>query len=1577
MAITIEDNIKGFDNLLEQIDAAGNEIQRERGTLFERLVLGYLKKEPTYQRLFKNVWLLNEVPTEYSIPKKDTGVDLVAERMNGDLVAIQAKYYKDKIGKAEINSFVAEMGKRYYKMGMIVSTVDEWNANARETIEENEKIIEIIGLTNLRNSQINWSEFDFSRPEAVTIQQPKKLRFYQKTALKNALEHYKDHDRGQLIMAPGTGKTFTSLKIAESMAENDRKQFKVLYLVPSIQLLTQTLRGWNNDTKFKMASLAVTSDRDASRGTDNTEDIKATDIGYPATTDKEKLLENWADIQQNEADAEMMVVFSTYHSIGVISDAQKDGFPDFDFIIADEAHRTTGALVAGKDESHFTKVHDNNIVKGAKRLYQTATPKIYGDSAKKTAKDKSILLSSMDDESKYGEVIYRMGFGQAVTHDILSDYKVMVLAVDERAIQKDMQKSLSDPENGLNIDDIGRIIGIWNGMMRRNGFKNPVKNSPFDGAPLERAIAFTKSIADSKKVTQQFEEVVNDYLGNKMDEESVHLSMRHADGSMNALEKGDVLDWLADPEKPSNEARIVSNVRFLTEGIDVPSLDAIIFLSPKKSQVDIVQAVGRIMRKSKNKDYGYIILPIVIPQGETPETILDNNKNYEAIWQVINALRSVDERFEAMIDKLNIAKPKQLKVIGVGQAPDSANNESNNNFDNSYDDEKVQGTLEYQWDKFEAAIYGKIVEKVGDRKYLENWSADVAKIAQRQISWMKTRLEDKNDPITVEFKKFIISLQHNINEDIDEDKAIEMLSQHLITKPIFEALFEEYSFVNNNPVSAAMENIVRELEKAGFAKEQEELSPLYESVKMRAEGVEKAEDKQNIIITLYDKFFSTAFKSTTERLGIVFTPLEVVDFIVKSVDDVLKQHFGKSIASKGVHILDPFTGTGTFVVRTLHYLKDLMNKDEITLADIARKYTQELHANEIILLSYYIAAINIEATFDEINGNKGYAPFEGIVLTDTFESTEAEDTLDDTYFGSNNDRLKRQKEVPITAIIGNPPYSAGQSSVNDNNQKTDYHNLNSRIEKTYAKYSKSNLKKSLYDSYIQAFRWASDRIEHNGVVGFVTNGSFIDSHSTDGFRKVLAEDFNFLYIYNLRGDQRTQGEISRKEGGKIFGSGSRTPIAISILVKDGSDNHEIHYRDIGDYLSRDEKLEIIKNASSINNITWTSVNPDKNNDWINQRDENYESFLPMYDNKDMDNSIYLNQLTGLYSGRDAWVSGFSKNRTLRNAKNLVENYSYELERLSKIVDTKERISQVNKDEKFISWTTGLTSSFAKGKSLNIDEDRVLQYMHRPFTKKWVLFDKEILERPSRYYDIVGKTGKNIYIQGQGMNKPFSALITEFVPNLQYNGNGKGFPMYSGEDNLGKINNISESFKKKINLDADDIVYYIYAVLNSKEYLNKYASDLKKAFPRIPILKNKEKYVEIGKALADLHLNYEYQPNWDGVEAIISNDNPSYKVEKMKHPKKGVLDTIIYNHDITIQNIPEKAYKYIVNGRPAIEWIIDQYQVKTDKKSGIVDDPNEFSDNPKYILNLLLSVITVSMKTLELIEQLPPFEVIED
>lgn len=1563
-----------FDHLVAQINTA-SETQRDRGTYFEYLARAYFQNEPTYKNEFKNVWMLSDVPAEFGIPKADIGVDLVAEKHTGELVAIQAKFYNHAIQKKDIDSFLGELGKDYYESGIIVASTDRWGANAEKALADRSDVVRI-GLSELRNSRIDWSKFSFDRPEVVTVKAKKQPRYYQNNVITTALEYFKEHDRGQLIMAPGTGKTFTSLKVAEAMAkEAGKEQYVVLYLVPSIQLLTQTLRGWNNDTDMSMSSMAVTSDRNASRGSVKKKDkdeetyiqIKASDIGFPATTSAKKVVENYKELM-TQPKKELLVVFGTYQSIEVLGKAQKNGFPDFDLIIADEAHRTTGAKALGEEDSSFTKVHSNLNVKGLKRLYQTATPKLYGLDAKKKAQDNSIVISSMDDEELYGKVFYRLGFGDAISHDILTDYKLMVLAVDETVVQKDMQKSLSDPENGLNIDDVGRIIGVWNGMIKRESFTDKVS-----GEPMKRAIAFSRTIDDSKRLSAQFENVVNDYLNS---EEGYSVNVRHVDGNMNALEKNEALDWLASDDIPEDSARILSNVRFLTEGIDVPNLDAIIFLSPRKSQVDIVQAVGRIIRKFEGKDYGYIILPIVIPAGETPETILDNNKSYDVVWQVLNALRSVDERFEATINKLelNKRKPKNIQIIGVGGAPDDP---SINTGDGTYINEPqapYQTELELEWEAVEGAIYGKIVQKVGDRRYLEDWSKDVADIARRHIQGINIVLES-NPESKKAFKRFLHSLQHNINESIDQNQAIEMLAQHLITLPIFDALFGEYGFIKNNPVSSAMEQIVAELSQYGFEKEQKELEPFYNSVRLRAEGIDNAQAKQKIIITLYDKFFSTGFKSTTERLGIVFTPVEVVDFIVKSVDVVLRKHFGKTIASENVHILDPFTGTGTFITRTLHYLKSLMDKGEMSYAELVRKYTQELHANEIVLLSYYIAAINIEAVFDDINGEKDYLPFEGIVLTDTFESTESEDTLDDSFFGTNDKRLKRQQEKPITAIIGNPPYSIGQGSQNDNNKNISYPKLDKRLSDTYVAKSNAGLTKGLYDSYVKAFRWASDRLKGQGVIGFVTNGNYLNTNSADGLRAGLYEEFNHLYIFNLRGDQRTIGEQSRKEGGKIFGSGSRTPVAISILVKDGSDQHDIHYHDIGDYLSQNDKLNIISDFGDISAIDWQEITPDDNNDWLNQRDPNYQKYVQISGES---LSPFKLNILGIGTNRDSWIVGFSNSQTKLNTKKLINNYNKELERLIDVRGS-DKIANLNRNEEFIKWTFRLEEAIKQNKAITYSDTKMVQYLYRPFTKKWLYYSDSLVERVRLYYKKFGVHNKLISTSGKASSKEFSVLVTDILPDVQLLMNSQGFMRYDNEVDETSLfqshDNMNKAFADKLGLSLDDTFAYVYGLLNSREYQEKYANDLKKDLARIPIVKQKDKYVEIGKALMDLHLNYEEVPVYDDVDIQLSAQ-PSYKVTKMKFNKKGDRSAIVYNNDITIKNIPEKAYEYMVNGRSAIEWIMDQYQIKTDKKSGITDDPNDYSTDEKYIFNLLLRIINVSVQTVDLVNSLPKFEVEE-
>lgn len=1555
MSVELESS-KNFISLVKEIDETySTDKQRDRGTRFELLARTYFKKEPMYQRLFEDVWMLHEVPEKYGIPKNDTGVDLIAkERETGNLVAIQAKYYaaNTSIQKGHIDSFLNEVGKSYYSKGIIITTTDKWGKNAEEALIGRDKEISRISLTQLKDSQVDWSAFTFTSPESAKVQPKKSPRKHQIPAIEAVVNGFETADRGKLIMAPGTGKTYTSMAIAEKLAEKKDGIFRVLYLVPSIQLLSQTLRGWTADTNYNMDAIAVCSDKKVTKkeSKNEFEDITVADIGFPATTNKEKLLEYQSKIDSSASKGDFLTVFSTYQSIDVIIEAQKDGFYEFDLVVCDEAHRTTGSTELGKEDSSFTKVHYNENIKTDKRLYQTATPRVYGDAAKQKAEEMSVVIADMSDKELYGEEFYRIGFGDAIRQNILTDYKVMVLAVDEQMIARQFQQMLSNKDSELEFDDITKIIGCWNGLVRR------ASNSDVAlGAPMKRAIAFTGTIRESKLITDMFAHVVDQYLyqDTEDNEHQYKIQIDHADGSMNALEKNKKISWLKD-EVPDQTCRILSNARFLTEGVDVPDLDAIMFLKPRKSKIDIAQAVGRVMRKSPGKDYGYVILPIGVPAGSDANAVLDNNEKYRVVWEVLNALRSLDERFDATINKLelNKKKPEQIQIIGVGAAPEDGELKQST--------EQLSMMLsEEDLSDLERAIYGKIVRKVGNTRYWEDWSKDVAEIAQKHMLRIKVMLEDENSEAFAEFQKFLKSLRYNINDSISENQAIEMLAQHLITKPVFEALFDTYSFVMNNPVSKSMDKILAILDDQGLMKEQEKLESFYESVRVRAEGIDNLKAKQDIIIQLYDKFFKVGFKETTERLGIVFTPTEVVDFIIHSVDDVLKKHFDKSLASEGVHVLDPFTGTGTFVTR-------LLQSGLIPKEDLLRKYTQEIHANEIVLLSYYIAAINIEETFHSIHGGE-YVPFEGIVLTDTFESTENKDSFMDELFNENNARLKKQQEEPIFAIIGNPPYSMGQNNANEDNANISYPMLEERITNTYAKYSTANAKNSLFDSYIKAIRWSSDRISNKGVIAFVTNGSYIDSRAADGLRKCLYEEFNHIYVYNLRGDQRTVGEKSRQEGGKIFGSGSRTPVAIMILIKDESSVHKLHYKDIGDYLSREDKLNLISDNRTVNNLEWDLIIPDKNHDWINQRDERYLQFPKL------DGDIFKKRAIGVGTKRDPWVYGFSKEKVISTSNMLADNFNSEIQRLNGDLEG------LNMSDSFIKWSTRLLTRYQSRKKIELDDKKVVVSMYRPFTKKYLFYQDEIVDRPGPFRFVFGEKNEIIYITKGAKVGSFSALMVDCIPaEVMLGGSGTGYAQtdFSESNSLLGIedfNNIQEKFVRKSGISKEEIKYYVYGILHSPEFREKFANDLSKDLPNIPVVKNKEIFIDIGKKLAALHLNYENIPCAKEVQIIFKDDNPNYSVQKMKFKKRGIKDTIIFNSDICIKNIPEKAYKYIINGRSAIEWIMDQYQIKVDKKSGIIDDPNLYGERD-YILKLLISVISMSIETIDLIESLPSLKI---
>ncbi|WP_375643491.1 DEAD/DEAH box helicase [Bartonella sp. AP83NXGY] len=1624
---------------------------RELGTLFENLVMAYLMHDPLHYGRYEKVETYYEWAEEREgWNKNDIGIDLVAKLRNQEgYVAIQCKFYKadHQISKKDIDSFIAASGKDIFKYRLLVdSTEVELSDNVNAMIKGQAIPVYRIDLRHMENSRIDWQIF--ATKKEVVLKSTKEPRPHQEEAIKKVCEGLKEADRGKLIMACGTGKTFTSLKIAETLAGKGKR---VLFLVPSLALVSQTIREWTADAQVPLRSFAVCSDTKVGKRRKNQDDIvgmETSDLVLPATTDAQALAK---EACESLADA-MTVVFSTYHSIQVISDAQKEhGLPEFDLIICDEAHRTTGASLGTEDnESEFIKVHDNSIIRGKKRLYMTATPRIFSDTAKRRADEINAVLASMDDETLYGKQLHHYTFAEAVDNELLTPYKIVVLGINETYITPAIQEIIANENREIDLDDAAKIIGCYRALTK---IDKQAAVDDDDTEPMQCALAFCKDINTSQYITKLFNKIIKSHIDDFLQTVPfLNCEVRHIDGTQSVKKRNEELDWLKE-DAGQNVCRILSNVRCLSEGIDVPALDAIMFLHPRNSQVDVIQAVGRVMRRAPNKKTGYIILPIIIPSHLEAKKALKNNKRYRVVWQVLHALHSHDERLARTINQMSLGQDSShtIEIIEIKRANElkeltttvdeisiPSKTESSGRVIGTAES-KSQSVSGGQGDLFRRSEFFDFVKaifldsfKITD--YWGIWANNVAEIAQNHINHLKDMISDEKSEAFHAFDAFHKELKNNVNSEIKQEEAIEMLAQHLVTRPVFEALFDGNEFVQNNAISQAMDKILRELDKTNIEEKTKDLDQFYKSVTFCTAGITETHAKQNLIIKLYESFFAKAFKKTTDKLGIVYTPVEVVDFIIHSVDDVLRNEFGKSLGSRGFSILDPFTGTGTFITR-------LLQSNLIKPEDMEYKFRHDIHANEIVLLAYYIAAINIESTYHSLmKGN--YIPFKHIGLADTFRMLEKQDLMKG-LLEENSEYLEHQKKLDIKVIFGNPPYSVGQKNENDNNPNISYPILDDRIRETYIAKSKATSTQKLYDSYIRAIRWASDRIDNAGVIGFVTNAGFITGHSMDGLRKCLVEEFSSLYIFHLRGNQRTSGELSRKEGGKIFGSGSRAPIAISILVKNpnAQQRGKIYFRDIGDYLTRKEKLIIIESLGSIDGITrskqgWQIITPDKYSDWLDQRDDSFKTFLAMGVKKGHDKKLFETYSLGVSTNRDAWTYNSSRESVKKNMNNMTAFYNNEVKRLNNTYSHADRTARakvvndfVNSDVRKISWSSTLKRELLRGKFSEFEDKCLIQSLYRPFTQQWLyynsVFNEAVYQMPRIFPIRQAVDNKVIQITGIGAKKDFSVLMTKALPNLDSIEKGQCFPRYIYEDTtvsksksekqshlfthsteknttagLQRRNAITdeglEHFKAAYpneTITKDDLFYYVYGILHSEDYRARYADNLSKELPRIPCVKSADdfwKFVTAGRELGHLHVNYEsIEPypvtfkKGNPKQTEISNPEKFYYVTEMKFAKAGKekdKTTVIYNSNITITDIPLEAYEYIVNGKPALEWVMGRQCVKTDKKSGIVNDANRYAvetvGNPAYPLELFQRVITVSLETMKIVKNLPKLEIRE-
>ena len=1597
---------RGFQSILDYIDERSSSPYR-KGELFEKVMRQYFLADPIYKDSFSEVYLWNEWAALKGLEGTDTGIDLVAQERTGGYCAIQCKCYgpNTRIQKPHIDSFItasaiewstAEGARERFTSRIIVDTGKDWGQNALNTINRVVPRCHVKSFADLASRPIDWPDLALEVPEQLHYRhEPFTLRSHQREALDDVIDGFSGSDRGKMIMACGTGKTFTALKIAEEVAGVGGR---VLYLVPSIGLFAQAMREWAEQRDIPHRYIGICSDTHAGQ---KTEDAAIYELEIPPTTDPVAISEA---LQTTESDA-MTVVFCTYHSLPLVESAQNQGVPEFDLVLCDEAHRTTGVDSPGDKTSPFVLIHDGERIRSKKRLYMTATPRLYTAGAKAKAVHHNLDVFSMD-EPAYGDEFHRLPFSIAVERNLLSDYKVVIFTIYEPDADAALQEYVAAGGTEINITDVTKFVGCWRAL------QNPEGKAAGDESirPLTRAIAFNNTIRNSKRLSEHWNRVIESAL-QQMPEDQRPVDFRcetaHVDGTHNAFERKNKIDWLKGGT--AGECRILSNARCLSEGIDVPALDAVLFMTPRNSHVDIVQAVGRVMRKAPHKTNGYIILPVAIPPGTDPADALDNNERFASVWSVLNALRSHDDRLDAEINKIDLNNAHNSRIIIPG---------AGGNGDNG-DEQALQELIRFGLvDIPPQDIYAKIVERCGDRRYWESWAKDVADIFNRVVLRIRGLLDNPdNDTLHKWFDSFHKELRKTINTSITRENAIDMMAQHILTRPVFEALFEGYDFASGNPVSVALDSLWRDFGEFGLQEETRDLKGFYESVQTRAQGIDNSEGRQTVLEELYQKFFKTATKKDAERLGIVYTPVEVVDFILHSADDVLQAEFGRSLSDEGVHIIDPFVGAGTFLAR-------LLQLDLIKDADLERKYRDELHANEIVLLAYYIAAVNIEEVFRGRRGaDKGYAPFEGIVLTDTFnlnKEGEPPTLFPKEWLPDNNERAERQQELPIQVIVGNPPWSAKQRSAADDNPNVDYPELEQRIAETYAARSTATNRNSLYDTYKMAIRWASDRIKEQGVIAIVTNGSWIDGNADEGVRACLAEEFSSIHVLNLRGNQRTQGERSRREGGKIFGQGSRAPVAITILVKNPDAAHNgchIRYRDIGDYLKQEEKLDILREAGSISGINdWQEIAPDEHYDWIRQRNSVFETFYPMGSKEakagKADDAIFWLYSRGLETARDAYIYNFSCEACAEHGRRMTADYlaavkemvQRQLSVLDEHSDLKKQFDRAAEEAERshssnLKWDRELRKKLRRQIEPKFADDYIRKVVYRPFIPTNCYVDYTFVYMKGQIDQIFPDSSSEnhvICVPGIGSNKPFSVLMTDMMTDVQLISNGQCFPRYhyqappttlnTTEELPGireapqRLDNISYTallaFQEHYSdgtITKDAIFDYVYGVLHAPSYREEFANDLSKEIPRIPFAPEFHTFAEAGKALAALHLGYERCEQYPLSVDFAHDGEPQPHHYRLTEKAMRLVDdgaTLVINNHVRLSCIPEEAHRYVVNGRTPLEWFIDRYQIKEDKDSGILNDPNGWFANPRDLVTAIERIVYVSVESTRIIEGLP-------
>ncbi|MFZ8784141.1 type ISP restriction/modification enzyme [Thermocrinis sp.] len=1515
----------------------------EKGRLLEVATKLYLEKQGF------RAYLWQEWASQKGLPLQDTGIDLVAEK-DGELYAVQCKNWDRAVSWRDVGTFLGSLLRRdlNFKGGFLV---------AKSVSKEVEREIERLGKTIIPLSVDDLSEY-LDQAKALLegkplIKEKKQLRPYQEQAVQSVLEGFKSRDRGKLIMPPGTGKTLVALRIAESFGEGKL----ILFLCPSIALLDQSIKAWFKDSELLINAYAVVSDRGVGR---DDELNRRSLLSFPATTSAEELLGAFR-LEQDK----LNVIFSTYQSLDVIKEAQQKGLPEFDLIICDEAHRTAG--VSKREETNFKLVHSNEHIKGKKRLYMTATPKVFDvgkEERERIEEENLVKIFDMSDEEIFGPTFFEYSFRRAIEEGYLSPYRIVVMTVDKKEVQEKLYHYFNSQDK-LSIDDTTKLVGL--GKL----IKGEVLNE--DGTPLnlsiKRGIVFVNRVKTSEKIAKNFEAVFREYFGTPSPAE-----IQHVDGNMPVFEKRNKINWLREGGEKSH---ILTNAKVLTEGIDVPALDFVAFFDPKESVVDIIQALGRVVRKAENKEFGLVFIPLVVStdKGDIDEQI--ERTSYKTLWQVLNAVASLDSAFQSQIRVILIEDGNRTK-------------ETDLNRDNVIilDRGNTQPSL---FEPIRKYLSTKIVRsfRLG-AIFLKDWAQETAKTAKDLRDHVQIALE-KDPTFRQKFEELRRALTTLLNESISDQDVLNLVVQYILTKPIFDAVFEHKSQIDEILDSIFeyfkhfLQNNIRELDK------------FYEQVQAKASGLRNEEERQEFLRHLYTNFFSVAFKETTDEVGIAYTPVPLVSFIVKFVNYLVQKHFGRSLDDEGVVILEPFAGMGTFISIAIENMEPQKLEEKLK--------RKEIWANEILLLPYMAMVKNIESTIARKTGK--HLSFETALWTDSFSLMEKlyekqAPKLPMIIPEKFKELIDAQLKAKVNVIISNPPWRAKRENENVGRRNVEYRNLRMRIEQTYAKYSKqlgtTNVN-SLYDTYIQALRMASDRIEE-GVIGFVLNNGWLKGLAGRGVRKALSEEFAEVYVYDLKGDARTRGEERRRQGENVFGDQSRAGVCLLFLVKrkDKKGPAKIHYKAVRDYAKKEEKFaELREWEDKPDQIEWQEIRPNQKHDWIDQGEEEFESLLKLGDKRNKnDVAVFDIHSLGLNTGRDPYAYNFSRDELRKHMERLIDTFNEHLEKARRGEITKENVEgKVEKDQRKIKWDSALKDwLFKLRERQRFKDERVFSAFYRPFVPMWAYFEKVFNSRTGQLSSIFPTPDAEnlvIVVMSPGKGGEFNAAIADRIVDYGYIPRTTVFPLYTYTEVktlYGTVSqkqyNISDQalrlFQKALNypnITKEDIFFYVFGILSTPSYVERFRNNLSKELPRVPILDSFWEISKLGRELAELQLAYqryvwamvmkeerEEVPEYSNLTITADENALKEYVGSVRLDKENREITI--NGKVKVQGIPEFAFECKVGNYPPIRWVSEYLVREEDKDTGIVWDPmlkvEEFVD-------IVKKLIAFSERCLEIKQQL--------